>query len=265
MEIVGYIAAILMGLSLGLIGGGGSILTVPILVYFFRQDPLVATTGSLFVVGFTALVGFLTYARHGLVKLKTGFLFAIPSFAGVYLTRNLILPTLPDPILTIFDFVLTKSILVLGSFAFLMLLASTSMIRSGNRNIKVESTQSDQSIFSLTNRGFLVGVVTGFVGAGGGFLIIPALVVILGMPMRLAVGTSLAIITLNSLFAFAISFSNQIINWELLLPIVGLSILGLVVGSYLSPRVDDRKLKTGFGYFVLLMGFAILIDQSFGN
>lgn len=258
MELLGYIAAIFMGLSLGLIGGGGSILTVPILVYLFGQDPLVATTGSLFVVGSNALFGGLTYARQGLVDFKTGLIFAIPSFAGVYFARNVLLPSIPDTIFSTPGFVLTKPLLVLAGFAILMVAASISMIRTQN---KVSPDRKKSGPFRVSSRGFLVGGVTGFVGAGGGFLIIPALVLLLELPMRVAVGTSLAIIAMNSLFGFAISAGSQPLNWDVLLTITALGILGLFAGHHLSPRVEERTLKKGFGLFVLILGLSILISQ----
>lgn len=260
MELVGYIAAILMGLSLGLIGGGGSILTVPILVYFFGQDPLSATTNSLFIVGFTALLGAAIYARQGFVDYKNGLIFVLPSFVGVYFARNLILPGIPETIFSLSGMALSKSLLVLLSFATLMILASVSMIKSGG---SLTTEKVDRSVGEVALRGVFVGAVTGFVGAGGGFLIIPALVVLLGLTMRRAVGTSLMIITLNSLFGFLISHGRSETDWTFLLSITLLGALGLVAGRLLSSRIDERRLKVGFGFFVFVVGASIVLGQLF--
>ncbi len=267
MEILGYMAAVFMGLSLGLIGGGGSILTVPILVYLFAINPLIATSLSLFVVGSTALVGSLLAFWRKEVELKIGIIFAIPSFLGVFLTKTVLLPRIPDQIFSTHGFVLTKPLLVMGFFAILMLLASLAMIRTK----KVKMTSPEQvaaqgakeiNFLAVSGQGFLVGGVTGFVGAGGGFLIVPALVNIVGLNMRKAIGTSLLIIAANSLFGFSVSLAEGlVVDWQLLLSILAVSLLGLFVGSFLSKKVSEGKLKSIFGYFVLIMGSFILLDQ----
>ena len=251
-----------MGISLGVIGGGGSILTVPILVYFFSQDPLVATTDSLFIVGMTALFGALLSASRKLVDYKTGVLFAIPSFAGVFAARKFILPQIPDVIFSSNDIVLTKALLVMGCFAVLMIMASRAMIRSGKLALLVtEEVDASIGISAVALKGFLVGITTGFVGAGGGFLIIPALVLLLKIPMRIAVGTSLAIIAANSLFGFVISQSAHIIEWKLLLTISGIGVVGILIGQKFGSQVNEKLLKRSFGYFVLFVGSLVLIDQ----
>ncbi len=260
MEFLGYFAALIMGLSLGLIGGGGSILTVPILVYLFAQDPLVATTGSLFVVGSTALVGTITSARKRMIDFKTGVLFAVPSFAGVFVARHFILPNLPDIIYAQQGIVLTKALLVMGAFAILMVLASRAMIRSGS-SLATEVTAKPAGFTQIGLNGFLVGLTTGFVGAGGGFLIIPALVILLKLPMKMAVGTSLAIIAANSLFGFAISANSQPLDWKVLATITAIGAVGIFVGQMFSASITEKALKKSFGYFVLLVGSLVLIDQ----
>ncbi len=262
MELLGYLSAILMGFSLGIIGGGGSVLTVPILVYFFKQDAILATRDSLFIVGTIALLGGAMNARRGYLDIKTGITFAAPSFAGVFFARQAVLPWIPASIALPGCLVITKSVLILMSFALLMLFASRAMINSRAPQIS-PSAPIKHGIFRIAINGFLVGCATGFVGAGGGFLIIPALVLLLHVPMRVAVGTSLAIIAANSLFGFAISISNQAIEWGRLLPITTLGIAGLVLGHSLSPRIQENKLKVGFGYFVLVIGILILGDQIF--
>lgn len=263
MEIYGYIASILMGLSLGMIGGGGSILTVPILVYLFSINPLLATAYSLFIVGLTALVGGGFYLKKGEVDLKTGFIFAVPSFIGVYLTRAYVMPQLPDPVFSIADQVISKPLLIMFVFAVLMVVASISMIKTKKVSAPPSSNFSAMNRFLLISiEGLVVGGVTGFVGAGGGFLIIPALVILVGMPMKIAVGTSLFIIAAKSLLGFIGDVQHQaFIDWTLLFTVSGIAILGLFIGMSLSKKVSEKTLKKGFGYFVLVMGTFILLDQ----
>lgn len=266
MDILGYLAAAVMGISLGLIGGGGSILTVPILVYLFKQDPLIATAGSLFVVGATAFVGAILNAKKKLVDVKTGLLFALPSFSGVFVARHFVLPRIPDHITSIAGFNLTKSILVMSLFGIIMVLASRAMIFSGRKNAKLLIAELDSdrgSLLTIIWQGFVIGITTGFVGAGGGFLIIPALVLILKLPMKLAVGTSLAIIAANSAFGFAISTGDIYFDWALLVKIAAIGIFGIVTGQFYSSKVNENSLKRWFGYFVLSIGSLVILDQMF--
>jgi len=266
MEILGYVAALFMGLSLGLIGGGGSILTVPILVYLFSVDPILATSTSLFIVGSTALLGAYLSWRRNDVHLKMAFQFALPSVLGVFLFKTYLVPSIPSIIFSFHRFQLTKPLLIMGIFAGLMLAASLSMVRKKSSHSKrTESSDSSPKSTAwrtLALQGFLVGSVTGLVGAGGGFLIVPALVTIVGLNMRSAIGTSLLIIAMNSLFGFSVSLYQGIsVDWYILLSILSIALFGLIIGSYLSHRVPEKKLKTGFGYFVLIMGTLILMDQ----
>lgn len=262
MELFGYLASIFMGLSLGLIGGGGSILTVPILVYLFGTNPITATAYSLFIVGSTALVGGFFYLKKGEVDLKTGFIFAVPSFIGVYLTRAYVVPALPDPVFSMGAVVFSKPLLIMLVFAILMLAASVSMIKTNKSEAKKTELSPATKFLLIGLEGFVVGGVTGFVGAGGGFLIIPALVVLVGMPMKLAVGTSLFIIAAKSLIGFTGDLQQHAeIEWSLITTITGIAIVGLFIGMYLSKKVSEKGLKKGFGYFVLLMGTFILLDQ----
>lgn len=262
MEIIGYFASIFMGLSLGMIGGGGSILTVPILVYLFGTNPITATAYSLFIVGSTALVGGVSYLKKGEVDLKTGFIFAVPSFIGVYLTRAYVVPALPDPVFSVGSFVFSKPLLIMLVFAILMVAASISMIKTKKSEASIAELSPTAKFLLIGAEGFIVGGVTGFVGAGGGFLIIPALVVLVGMPMKIAVGTSLFIIAAKSLIGFTGDLQHHAqIEWSLLTTITGIAIFGLFIGMYLSKKVSEKGLKKGFGYFVLLMGAFILFDQ----
>lgn len=256
--LIGFAAAILIGVSLGLIGGGGSILTVPVLVYILGVDPVLATAYSLFVVGSTSLVGAGTYMKKGLVNYKTAIVFAIPSFIAVFLTRKFLVPALPDPLFTVGEAIVTKNIGIMVFFALIMLAASFSMIQN-KKCIDCDENEPLKFNFPMIAlEGSVVGVITGIVGAGGGFLIIPALVILARLPMKMAVGTSLLIIAAKSLIGFLGDVSTQTIDWEMLLIFTGLSIVGIFIGSALSKKINEKVLKTGFGWFVLIMGIYII-------
>ena len=258
METTGYFASILIGISLGLIGGGGSILTVPVLVYLFALDTVLATTYSLFVVGSTSLVGSFSYLKKGLINLKTAIYFGVPSIATVFLTRQFLLPAIPEKVIYLDNFLLTRSILLMVIFAVLMVFAAYSMIKSDKEN---EETQTKNTTLWVMLQGAAVGVVTGLIGAGGGFLIIPALVNLLKLPIKTAIGTSLMIIAVNSLAGFGFSLGQQQIQWLFLLRVTTLAIVGIFIGSYLSTKIEGKKLKPAFGWFVLVMGVYILMKE----
>ncbi len=256
----GFAATILAGATMGLIGGGGSILTVPILVYLLEIPPVLATGYSLFVVGLSALVGSVNYFKLGLVNLKAGTIFAVPAFVGVFLARKYLVPALPVEIFNLGNLVVGRDLIVMGVFATVMILASVSMIRGGSESEQEGELQFNYPMIAL--EGLIVGAVTGFVGAGGGFLIIPALVVLAKLPMKQAVGTSLMIIAVKSLFGFLGDLGNQSIDWGFLALFCLLSIIGIYLGTYLSRFVSSAKLKPGFGWFVLIMGLFILAKET---
>ncbi len=260
MEIVGYLASILIGISLGLIGGGGSVLTVPLLVYLFAIDAVTATTYSLFIVGMTSVVGSVSYFKKNLVNLKIALVFGVPSIISVFLVRRFLLHAIPDTIFQIGNFSLTKDIFLMLIFAILMLLSAYNMIKNKN----VEETSDKPFNYPLVIfQGLLVGVLTGLVGAGGGFLIIPALVQFLKLPIKNAIGTSLLIIAINSLSGFSFSFSHFYMAWDLILPITGIAIIGILIGSAISKKIDGKKLKPAFGWFIVLMGIYIIAAELF--
>lgn len=265
MDITGYMAASLIGVSLGLIGGGGSILTVPVLVYIMGINPVLSTAYSLFVVGVAALVGAFNNFRKGLVSIKTAIVFAVPSFIGVYLTRLYIIPAIPETLFTIGDFILTKNIAIMVFFAIIMLVAAFSMISSSKKQkSEIENTQIDFNYSMIILDGLVVGVLTGLVGAGGGFLIIPALVLLAKLPMKLAVGTSLSIIAIKSLIGFTGDIQNgQSIDWSFLLLFTAFAVGGIFIGSYFSNFIEGKKLKGAFGWFVLVMAIFIIIKEIF--
>jgi uncharacterized membrane protein YfcA len=263
MEILGYFAALLIGLSLGLTGSGGSILTVPILVYLMQLSPVMATSYSLFVVGTTSLAGGFTFCRQGLVHFRTVLIFGLPSLVTVYLTRSYLIPALPEQIFQLGSTVMTKELLLMVLFALLMILASYSMITKKCCSTWKLNQSGKFSYGLILGEAIAVGLISGLVGAGGGFLIIPALVVFIRLDMKLAVGTSLIIIAVNSLFGFAGDLLHYQIDWRFLLIFSSLSITGIFIGSAFAPKIDSDKLKKGFGWFVLAMGVYILLKELF--
>jgi uncharacterized membrane protein YfcA len=262
MEIAGYLSSIIIGVSLGLIGGGGSILTVPVLVYLFSVDAVAATAYSLFIVGLTSAVGSVSYFKKGLVNVRTANIFGIPSIIAVFMTRAYIVPAIPTEVFTIGEMVVTKSILMMLLFAVIMIAASYSMIKKSKT---VSSDTSGPQVFNyplILIEGAVVGIITGLVGAGGGFLIIPALVVLSKLPMKTAVGTSLVIIAAKSLIGFMGEGSETTINYVFLGSVSFFAIIGIFIGMSMARRIDGEKLKPAFGWFVLAMGAFIIIKET---
>lgn len=262
MELLGYFSALIMGSVLGLVGGGGSILAVPILVYLLNIAPSAATGYSLFVVGISALFGAIQYTRSGLIDFKIGSIFAVPAFIGVYLARKFIVPALPEIVFTVGSREITKDSFILSVFAVVMLVAAYSMVRKKSNSSA--SRKKPINIPLVAFEGVTVGLITGFVGAGGGFLIIPALVVLAGLDMKIAVGTSLFIIAAKSLIGFIGDIqSNPSIDWKLLVVFSLISVLGIFLGTQLSKKISSEKLKPAFGWFVFVMGGWILTKELF--
>ncbi|WP_435412961.1 sulfite exporter TauE/SafE family protein [Psychroserpens mesophilus] len=258
--ILGYIGALLIGVVLGLIGGGGSILTVPILVYLMFVNPVTATAYSLFIVGVSALVGAIRNIQKGLVDFKTAIVFAIPAFIAVYSTRKFLVPAIPEELFSLGAFIMTKNIAIMLFFAVIMLVASISMIRN-NRNESNEESSVTYNYPLIVIEGLVVGVLTGIVGAGGGFLIIPALVLLAKLPMKKAVATSLLIIAIKSLIGFIGDIENLDIDWAFLIKFTTISVVGIFLGIYLSKFINGKSLKKGFGWFVLIMGVYIIFKE----
>ncbi len=260
MEILGYAAAVLIGLSLGLIGGGGSILTIPVLVYFFRISPPLATSYSLFVVGFTSMIGAYNSYRQRQVHVSAVLLFGFSSILTVLFTRLYLMPAIPETILTVAGFTLTRAMLTMVLLAVLMIAAAVFMIRPQQLTAEQSSSGPYQWV-RLFLYGMGLGLVTGLLGAGGGFLLIPALIMVVRLPMKKAVGTSLLIITLNSLIGFAGDFGQYPIDWPLLFRISLLAAAGIFLGGFLGRKIDHAPLKKMFGWFVMAMGVYILITE----
>lgn len=258
MEILGYIASILIGLSLGLTGSGGAILTLPVLVYIFRVPPVSAATYSLFVVGASSITGIIPKYRQGLLDVRTALLFGAPSIATVIIARKFILPLIPDVVYRTNGFTVTKDILLMFLFGALMIFAAASMLY---KRPQQADQQMQHSLSAILVQGAITGAITGLMGAGGGFLIIPALMLFRKLTVHQAAGTSLLIITANSLIGFIAALPGQAIDWKFLGMISILAITGMFIGNYLSRLIDGRKLKTGFGVFILGMGIYVIIRE----
>jgi uncharacterized membrane protein YfcA len=254
-----YIFALLIGLSLGLTGGGGSILTVPVLVYITNIQPVVATAYSLFIVGFSSLVGTTKYYHKKMVDVKTAFIFALPAFITVWLIRKFVIHSIPEEIIHFGDFILTKDIFLMLFFALIMLVSAIKLISGGQKEYESNTPAPYKSVLFS---GVIVGILSGLVGAGGGFLIVPALVFFMKLPMKKAVGTSLLIVSINSLIGFTGDLLNlPSVNWQFLLIFSGISSLGVFIGIYISKFLDAEKLKKIFGYFVLTMAIIIVYKE----
>jgi uncharacterized membrane protein YfcA len=249
-SILAWPGAILIGVSLGLLGSGGSILTVPVLVYLIGQDEKVAIAGSLFCVGSIAAVGSLQYVRAKLIDWRTVFIFGVPGMAGTYLGA-LIAAYVPG-------------IMQLALFSLVMLLASYMMLRPVKLSDK---PHEPRQAWKVGIDGLVVGIMTGLVGVGGGFLIVPALALLGGLPIHSAVATSLVIIALKSYSGFykyidVLNDQNLALDWPTLGLVTVLGIAGSFAGARIAGRMPQDKLKKGFGYFLILMGIYILARSA---
>jgi uncharacterized protein len=214
------------------------------------------------VVGLTSVVGSFSHFRKGNVELKTALIFGVPSIISVYSVRKFVVPAIPDPVFSIGELAISKGVFVMVLFAILMLLASVSMIRQKGKNIKAKDAIYNFPLIFL--EGLLIGGITGMVGAGGGFLIIPALVLFAGLPMKQAVGTSLLIIALKSLLGFMGDLgSDMLIDYTFMFIFSGFAMAGILMGSYLTRYISNEKLKPVFGWFVLVMGMYIFVRELF--
>lgn len=265
MEIFGYLAAVLIGLILGFIGGGGSILTVPVLVYLFHVPTELSTAYSLFIVGSTSLIGVLPKWRQMEVDLRTAVLFGIPSMLTVFSTRKWILPTIPDLIYSSDYLVLTKSNAMLVLFSLLMLFAAFNMLKGHTTEQEQEQGPFQWNNYPLMIQGAIVGILTGLVGVGGGFLIVPALVMYSKLSMKIAIGTSLLIISVNSLVGFTgdIWTQGSKMDWSFLGLISVLAVVGILIGSKLAKKMDTKVLRKAFAWFVFVMGVFILFKEMY--
>ncbi|AXO79564.1 sulfite exporter TauE/SafE family protein [Olleya aquimaris] len=257
-QVVTYLGAFIIGGILGLIGGGGSILTVPLLVYFLGFNPIIATAYSLFVVGSSSLVGVIQKHQKKLVDFKTGLAFSFPSFLAVYLSRRFLVPAIPENLFTIGGFIVTKAMAIMIFFALIMFIAAFSMIKTKK---EVVNHKASQPYYKTFIQGIIIGLITGLIGAGGGFLYVPALVLWANLDMKKAVGTSLVIVAINSLIGFTGDAQTLDIDWYFLLSFSLLTIIGILIGGYFSKFVSGKKLKKSFGWFVLVMSIYIILKE----
>ena len=260
IDIIGYISAIIIGIILTLIGSGGSILTIPVLVYIFSIEPILATTYSLFIVGVTAFFGAIKNIKNGNIDFKIGIIFTLPSLLTIYLTRRFILPSLPLKIKITENFYYKTDELILIFLSIIMVLAAGSMIIKKNNSV----LKKEINYFIITIEGLIIGLVTGLIGTGGGFLIIPLLILFGGLSMKKAVGTSLIIIFLKSLIGIIGDFQLSLnIDWPFLLYFSCFSLFGAFIGLYINKFILGEKLKKIFGYFVLSIAVFIFFKELY--
>jgi len=246
-SLLAWPGAIAIGVSLGLLGSGGSIITVPVLVYLLGQDEKIAIAGSLFVVGNIALAGSLQYVRARLIDWRNVFVFGVPGMVGTYLGA--------------LSAAFVPGIVQLSLFALVMLLASYMMLRP---IIVANEVHEPRETWKIASDGLFVGVITGLVGVGGGFLIVPALVLLGGLAIHKAVATSLVIIALKSYSGFykyldVLDQQNLELDWKTLMLVTGLGVVGSYAGAKIANRMPQDKLKKGFGFFLIVMGIYILV------
>lgn len=258
---MGYIASAFIGIALGMTGGGGSIVTVPVLVYLFRIEPLLATGYSLFIVGTTSLAGGIKSAIDRTVHFRKAIIFSVPATIVIYVTRHYLLPHIPDSIFTVGSFLITRDMIIMTLFAVTMFIVALRMIRQ-NSKMSSAVAQKDGRHGKTIVIGTIVGFLSGIIGAGGGFLIVPALIDFEKLPVKQAVATSLVIIAINSLVGF-LGDINVIgpFDIRLVLTISALSVGGVLVGSYISKFIAGESLKAGFGWFTFVMALFIIYKE----
>ena len=238
--------AVFVGISLGLLGGGGSILTVPLLAYVAGLDPKQAIATSLLVVGVTSAVGAVTHARAGRVRWKVAAVFGAAAMVGAY-TGGRLARFVPGNILLI-------------AFSMIMIFAAMAMLR-GRKDVGDESA-GRLPVAKIVLQGATVGLISGLVGAGGGFLLVPALALFGGLPMPAAVGTSLVVISMQSFAGFAGHLSGESIDWKLAGMVTAAAVIGSVIGGRLTDYVEPTTLRKAFGWFVLAMAALVLAEEA---
>lgn len=241
------VASVLIGVSLGILGGGGSILTVPILVYLAGMDTKEAIATSLFVVGATSLVGLVPHARAGRVRWRTGLIFGAVSMVGAYGGGRLA-EYVPETVLLV-------------AFALMMLATAVAMLRKSRKPKQAKPAHAELPVRHVIVEGLVVGAVTGLVGSGGGFLVVPALALLGGLPMSVAVGTSLLVIAMKSFSGLAGHLNGVQIDWSLALMVTAAAVVGSLIGSRFAGRIPQDTLRKAFGWFVVVMGVFVLGQQ----
>jgi uncharacterized membrane protein YfcA len=264
MELLGYLGALLVGLSLGILGAGGSIIAIPVLIYLFKIEPLQATTYSFFIIGSTALIGAVQHIRERTVQIWPALYFAISGVISIYSIRTFIIPLIPENLFSIDGIIITKNIFILIFFAIIMAISGVSMILSGRAREPEDENARMPSLPYLMLFGLGVGIIIAFAGVGGGFLITPTLILFARLPIKKAIGTSLCIISLNSFVGFFSSLQlHPEIHWKFLLVFILVTTTGILGGAYFANRVNNVKLKIIFGWFVLLMAVFIIVNEFY--
>lgn len=259
---MGYAGAMLTGLVLGLLGGGGAMFSIPVLVYLFHIPPSVATGYSLFLVGVTAMSGAIQNTRHNLVDFKAALYYGIPSVITVYVIRRFVIHSLPDILWQTANFTLHKDDAILMLLAVVMMLVGVKMITEKPKVQTGEEPEHKMNFPVLILIAVLIGAFVGVAGAGGGFLMTPALIYFANLHMKKAIGTSLVLVSVNSFLGFAGDLgASPHMDWIFLLKFSGFSIAGVFIGSYFSSRVNGLKLKNAFGWFMVLMGVYIAVRE----
>ena len=256
IHLAGYCLCVFIGFSLGLIGGGGSILAIPMLVFFFGIDPVLATTYSLFIVGLTAVSGSIDHYRMHNIDYKTVLLFGIPSVIVLFIMRRWLLGLIPPTILNTGTWVLSKSLFIMIVFSITMLAAGWSMVKKNSYT----HSPAKLSYYRLILQGCITGAITGFIGIGGGFIIVPSLVLFAGLPMKRAIGTSLVIITTNCLVGILGNLEVvESLNFIFLSVLAALAIVGILIGTWSIRFIPDKQLKPVFGWIILVLSAVIFV------
>ncbi len=262
IHILGYVGAVVTGLVLGLLGGGGALLSIPVLVYFFQIPASIATGYSLFLVGVTASGGAIQNIRNKMINYRVALYYGLPSTVTVYLVRRFLIPSLPDTILSLGSFTLDKNHLILFILVAVMLIAAYKMITAVHTPLVDEPSNKGTEIIKLVAYAVVIGSFLGLVGAGGGFLMIPALVLFAHLPMRKAVATSLLIVAANSFIGFIGDLqSSMVMDWTFLLVFAGFSLLGIFTGTYLHHYINGDKMKKPFGWFILAVAIMMIVRE----
>jgi uncharacterized membrane protein YfcA len=260
-ELAAYAASVAIGLCLGLIGAGGSILTIPVFVYILKTDPVASTIYSMFIVGLCSLVGSIRSFFKKLVDVKTAMLFGIPSIMGVFIARKLIFPALPNTLFYIGAFPISKDVCIMFCLAIIMFFVSIKMLRQAGRVQNTYTGDTEKKTLPFVLQGMVTGIITGMLGVGGGFLIMPALLLWIKLPVKMAVGTTLFIIAINSAAGFITGYASVPMQWGLLAKFALGAIAGILIGTKLSEKIQATNLKKGLGWFIILTSVYVLYKQ----
>ncbi|MCO5247822.1 MAG: sulfite exporter TauE/SafE family protein [Chitinophagales bacterium] len=254
--IIGYILSFLTGAVINLLGGGGSIMTVPILVYLFKVDPYLATSYSMFLVGISSWLATIDNAKKKMIIYKLAIVFAIPDLIVTYVIRKFLLPILPNIFFTYENITVTKQSVIMLIFAGLMIVASVNSLRSKKAPSTVRPIKFNYPLIIV--QGMLVGLVTGLVGAGGGFLIIPAFVISSRVPMNIAIYTSSLVIAISTTIGFLGDFNPELnIDWRFLLVYTFITIAGVFAINPFKKKIGNQALRKTFGYMIFVLSLVI--------